>query len=278
MGRKAKEWAPKPSNAARAVVRVAGYVRVSTADQAQDGFGLTAQREAIAAYCLATGHELVDVFADEGISGAVGPDQRPGLAAALASVEAGAVDAIVVKALDRIGRSLAVSAAVFGRLDAAGASFLSITEPALSSDLLRGLFSGIAADERRRILERTSSGRIVKAEAGGFAGGAPPYGYRLVGSRKTARLEIDPTEAAIVKHIFARRTAGASLQAIADELTGRLVPTPRGGQKWHSGTVSLILRNPSYGGQQRWREGREIMVDQAHPAIVDPSFFVQSAA
>jgi len=59
-----------------------GYVRVSTAGQADDGVSLDVQRERIAAWCLANGYELGDVFVDAGISGKRA-DNRPALLDAL---------------------------------------------------------------------------------------------------------------------------------------------------------------------------------------------------
>lgn len=269
MGRPRKEWIPKPSKVVRPVQRVAGYVRVSTTEQACDGYGLVAQRDALAAYCAAAGYELVTVLADEGVSGTLGPEERPGLAAVLHLVESRAVDAVLVKALDRIGRRPAVAAAFFDALDAAGVTFLSVTEPALSSDLLRGLFAGIASDERRRILERTSAGRIAKAERGGYAGGRVPYGYRLVGSRRETRWEIVPEQAAVVRRIFALRAAGMTLQAIADALTADGVPTPGKAAVWSAKAVHGIANNSAYTGQRRHREEREILARGEQAAIID---------
>jgi site-specific DNA recombinase len=57
-----------------------GYVRVSTDEQASKGHGLDIQRRAIASYCKAQGLVLVDVLADEGVSGSNGLDDREGLA------------------------------------------------------------------------------------------------------------------------------------------------------------------------------------------------------
>ena len=62
----------------------------------------------------------------------------------LDALETGQGNALIVRALDRIGRAPAVCADVFSRIDRARETFASITEPALSSDLLRGLFAGMA--------------------------------------------------------------------------------------------------------------------------------------
>jgi len=252
---------------------VVGYVRVSTGDQAAEGYGLDAQRDAISKYAAAAGYEVVSILGDEGLSGTPSPEDRPGLAGVLELVAAGAVDAVVVTALDRVGRRPAVAAAFFEALDAASTQFLSITEPAMSSELLRGLFAGIAADERRRILERTSAGRVAKAARGGYPGGGIPYGYLLIGARKDARWAIVPEQAAVVRRIFAARAAGATYQAIADLLMADGVPAPRGGPTWTAAATHRIATNPAYAGTRRWREGTETLVRGALEAIVDDATF-----
>jgi site-specific DNA recombinase len=161
---------------------------------------------------------------------------------------------------------------VFDRLDAAGIRFLSITEPELSTPLLRAIFSGVAADERRRILERTSAGRKQKASQGGYAGGRVPFGYRLTGNRKDARWEIDEDAAAVVRRIFELRAAGLTIAAIAERLNAENITSP-GGKRWHATTVFGMLDNPAYAGRRRWREGAEYLAAGEHEPIIAPALF-----
>jgi site-specific DNA recombinase len=243
------------------VRRAVGYVRVSTGDQAEHGYGLDAQRAAILAYVTVRGWELVTLADDVGVSGTYGVDdrdrdgtpRRPGLTLAMGLLESGAADALVVGALDRIGRAPSVCATIFDRLDRAGATFVSLAEPSLSSDLLRGLYAGIASDERRRILDRTRDGRRAKLEANGVVGRVP-YGYVIVGARRTARVEIVETEATVVRAIYAARADGATLARIADDLNGAGTPGPTGG-RWHARVVQRVLDNVAYRGALQWSEG-----------------------
>ena len=85
-------------------VKVIGYVRVSTAEQATEGFGLDIQAKAIRAYCKAQKLRLVAILSDEGISGSNGLDTRRGLAEALARIEHGEASGLVVHKLDRLAR------------------------------------------------------------------------------------------------------------------------------------------------------------------------------
>ena len=81
--------------------RIVAYVRVSTLDQVTDGVSLDAQREKLLGYAIAHDLELVAIEADEGISGKVAPSQRPGLSAALSTIERGDADGLLVVKLDR---------------------------------------------------------------------------------------------------------------------------------------------------------------------------------
>lgn len=81
------------------------YGRVSTADQAESGAGLAAQRTAVGAACAGRGWQLVQTYEDAGISGKAMAN-RPGLLAALEAIENGRASGLVVAKLDRLSRSL----------------------------------------------------------------------------------------------------------------------------------------------------------------------------
>src|SRR3954447_22914992 len=85
-------------------MRVLGYVRVSTSEQASSGAGLEAQRRAILAECKRRGWHLVEVIEDAGFSAK--DLKRPGVQEALRVLEAGDAAALVVAKLDRLSRSM----------------------------------------------------------------------------------------------------------------------------------------------------------------------------
>ena len=85
-------------------MNVVGYVRVSTAEQADSGAGLEAQRTAIMAEATRRDWQLLTIYEDAGASGK--SLNRPGLADALAAVEDGDASAVIVAKLDRLSRSL----------------------------------------------------------------------------------------------------------------------------------------------------------------------------
>src|SRR5438046_833544 len=86
-------------------MRVIGYIRVSTAEQADSGLGLEAQRQTIELEVARRGWTLVGSYEDAGLSGKRLAG-RPGIEAALQAVENGTADALVVAKLDRLSRSM----------------------------------------------------------------------------------------------------------------------------------------------------------------------------
>src|SRR5262245_2046932 len=81
-----------------------GYVRVSTQEQATEGVSLAATREWLRAYCKSNDIKLIDIIADEGLSGST--LERPGLQAALRMLRRGSANTLIVVKLDRLSRSL----------------------------------------------------------------------------------------------------------------------------------------------------------------------------
>jgi DNA invertase Pin-like site-specific DNA recombinase len=166
---------------------VIGYTRVSTAEHV-DGFGLDVQKAKIREYCRAEGLRLVPMVSDEGQSGSNGLDDRLGLAKRLALIERGEASALVVFRLDRLARDLLLQETIHARLEAGGASVLSVSEPAVDGDdatrlLARQLLGGIAQYERAVIRGRMMAGKAAKVAKGGYGGGRPAYGYRAAGGR-----------------------------------------------------------------------------------------------
>jgi DNA invertase Pin-like site-specific DNA recombinase len=93
------------------------YRRVSTDEQADSGAGLSAQAASLAAEVAHRGWTIAADYADEGVSGSVSPDRRPALAAALADLDAGRADVLVVAKLDRLSRSVVDLALLLDRAE-----------------------------------------------------------------------------------------------------------------------------------------------------------------
>lgn len=238
--------------AQRAEVRAlaVGYLRVSTEEQAQSGFGLDAQDEAVRAFAKAVGLELVDVISDPGVSGTVRPADRPGFAKVLELARERRFSVLLVKRFDRVARSIALAVSTSAELDAVhGVTIRSVTESidtgSPAGKMIFGVLSAMAEAERDAIIDRTKGGRMQKAGQGGFAGGRIPYGYLSDGA---GGLIIDDERRPIVERIFAENGKGATLQAIADGLNRDGIPSP-GGKRWWPSNVSYLINNQVYAGR-----------------------------
>lgn len=224
-------------------MKVIGYLRVST-DAQVEGYGKDVQEADIRRWCKANGHRLVGLLADDGVSGAL--SERDGLGEALRMVRAGEVGAIVVGKLDRLARDLVFQEQALAEVWAHGGEVYSTlpTEANLRNDeddpsrkMIRHILGAVNEWEREMIRLRMRNGRRAKAATGGYAYGAPPFGYRAEGRG----LVPDPDEAATVARIRELRAEGSSLRQIAETLTAEGRPTKRGGTVWHPPTVARVL-------------------------------------
>ena len=220
-------------------MKAVGYIRVSTADQADNGVSLDAQRARIEAWATANGCELVGVHVDTGLSGKRS-DNRPALQAALAEVTA-CSGVLVAYSLSRLSRSVADTLAISERLQAAGAELVSLTEKLDTSSaggkMLFTLLSAFAQFERDLTSERTAAALQHKKQQGQRVGQIP-FGYALADDG-VSLVEVPHQQRAITL-IDKLRSAGMTLQAICDELETAGILTAKGKTRWTPKTVARI--------------------------------------
>lgn len=252
------------------MTKAAGYIRVSTAGQAEHGLGLDVQREEIEAYCRKQGLQLVAVYEDAGVSGANGIADRRGWPLLAEALEAGEFQVVIIKRLDRLARDLMLQETMLAKVQSAGGELKSIAEPDLCCDdpartLFRHMIGAIAQYEKAMIVARLRSGRRKKVRQGGYAGGWLPYGYTVSGALSKAVPVIDEVGAAVVRRIFSDYAKGSSMGQIAEGLNSEAVPTVGGGA-WTRPAVRAILANEFYTGRVLSDAGE--VVREGHPAII----------
>src|SRR5947209_11823766 len=166
-------------------VRAAGYVRVSTDEQAREGYSLNAQRRAITAYCETHVSSLVTVYEDAGVSGK-STENRDGLSKLLTDAAEGGFVRVVFLKLDRLSRRLRDVLAVCDELERFGVLPVSIQEGMDGSTptgrMHRNILGTFAEFERESIVERIKVGLKEKAEQGDLVGPLP-LGYIRGGER-----------------------------------------------------------------------------------------------
>ena len=230
------------------MVRVAIYSRVSTDDQAREGFSLDAQEERLEAYCRAREWDAVATYVDDGYSGR--DTRRPAYQRMME--ERDRWDVALVMKMDRIHRNARNFMGMMDDLGSWGKNFVSATE-SLDTSTAMGRFvmdiiQRIAQLESEQIGERVYMGMAQKATSGpGILGFHSPLGYRL----SDGQLRVDPDEAPVITTMFDLCLGGRSLEEISDELNRQGLQTKRK-STWRPVKVYRILHNPLYAGYLRW--------------------------
>lgn len=269
--------------------RVAIYCRVSTVEQAEEGYSIDEQNLKIREYCEREGHEIYNLYEDRGISGK-NITNRPGIKQLLHDVTENKFDLVIVWKLNRISRKLLDILNIVELLNKHNIAFRSLTEnfetETPSGKLQLNIMGAIGEFERETIAENVKMGLLARAREGRWNGGVV-LGYDLVElpndgkKRKNTRLEINEKEANTVKRIFELYSQGYGYKAVVNRVNKEGYKTKRNKQ-FAVSTVKEILQNPVYIGKirynvrQDWGKKRRsninanpILSDGQHEPIID---------
>jgi DNA invertase Pin-like site-specific DNA recombinase len=235
----AKVRPAESGNAETGPVRAIAYLRVSSAGQAKDGRdGLPRQREAVEAYCAATGIELLEEHADAGVSGTTALDDRPGLSAALARAVELDTRMLIVEKADRLARDLIEGELIlreFRRLgvkvvEAESGTDLTDGDSNPTTKLIRQVIGAVAEFEKSALVAKLRAARDRKRRNGGHPCGAYRFG------RHPER----PWEAETLARARELRASGLTLREVAEALTaeGR---SSRTGRMWTASMSRDVL-------------------------------------
>jgi site-specific DNA recombinase len=249
-------------------MKVAIYARVSTEGQ-RERETIQIQLEFAKKYCDLHKHEVISIYADDGVSGAVPMERRPEGARLLDAARLRRFDAVFFYRTDRLARALSVLVATVERLRSYGIVVQSMTENFDTStpagELSFNVLASFAQFERASIHERTVQGRERNARNGKFPGGNVPFGYRVEGGR----LVVNEPAAEVVRDMFRLYLEGRRTVWIASHLTAHGVPRPSNWVKpgstrqtvWNPSVISRILANTAYKGEYRFRKRRVVHDD-----------------
>lgn len=186
------------------------YIRVSTEDQAREGFSLGEQKEKLLQLCAFKEYELFKVYEDAGIS-AKDMEHRPAFQEMLQDMRDGKINYIVAYKLDRVTRSV------------------------------RDLEELISQLEIEIVSERTKFGLNGAIKSSHLPGPAP-LGYKKDGNKKTI---VDETTKPIIERIFKMYLEGKSFQQISNIFNEEKLLNPK---KWKDTTIQKIIDNKIYMG------------------------------
>jgi len=204
-------------------MRMVAYLRVSTEEQAEHGYGLDAQELEVRRAAEYRGWELVALERDEGLSGK--SLQRPALLRALRAIAAGKADGLIVAKLDRLTRSVVDFGELLEWFEDARAALVALDVNVDTSTpagrMVAQVLVVVAEWERRTIAARTKSGLAAKRASGG----------------KTGRPAVADRPQLVARIRELREQAGMTLQEICDVLNSEGVPTARGAGIWRPSSV-----------------------------------------
>ncbi|MBS4538253.1 recombinase family protein [Clostridium sp. D2Q-11] len=227
--------------------KVAIYIRVSTQEQAKEGYSIPAQKDKLLAYCTAKNWSIYDVYIDGGFSG--GNINRPALKELLDNLDN--FDIVLVYKLDRLSRSQKDTLHLIeDEFLNKNVDFVSLLEAFDTTSpfgkAMIGILSVFAQLERETIKQRAKLGKERRAKEGLWRGGAHvPTGYIYLEDKE--ELKVDEYEALQIKEIFHLYGEGKGYKKIADILNAQGYRKKNGGM-WHINAIKRILTNPVYKG------------------------------
>lgn len=266
---------------------VALYARVSTTRQADNDLSIPDQLRQLRNWCHRNEFVIAREYVELGASAR--DDKRPIFQQMLAdaTLSPSPYDAIVVHSLSRFFRDSLDFALYERQLNQAGVKLISMTQQTsedASGEMARKLFSLFDEYQSKENAKHTLRAMKENARQGYFNGSRPPYGYKIIATetlgnrgRKKKKLDIDDSEAEVVKHIYQLYLKGhygitQGMKNIAT-LLNKQGYTMRGNQ-WRAQKIGELLSDPTYIGQfyfnRKTQEKKDKPKDEWVLTEVDP--------
>lgn len=240
---------PLGGDLAAETVVVGVYLRVSTDRQANEGDSLEEQENELRKYCDYRNFRIHKLYIERGKSG--GNTNRPEYQALIKDIEAKKINALVVKKLDRLSRSLMDFEQLMVQLQANEVDFISLREQfdtttAMGKAMLRVALV-FAQLEREQNSERVSDVMAYRASLGHYNGGIYPFGYDAVDTDLVPHKQ----ERKVIEFIFDTflETQSTAQTAGLCNATGF---RNRSGSLWDKRQIHKILIRPVYKGDIQW--------------------------
>lgn len=238
------------------------YLRVSTEDQAREGFSLPEQKERLEAYCKFNGYEIVEYYEDAGISAKTG-NKRPEFDRMLEDGKKGKINMIVALKLDRITRSIRDWEMLLDYEDKYNVNLAFVNDDINTTTANGKMVSRIMMSVSQNEIERTSERTKVGLE-GAIKNGHIPHKAPLGYMHYEKKLIPDPKTKDIVIRIFNLYLEGKSYQSITNILNKEKVL----GKTWHDSAVQRIINNEIYKGDYLY--GKRTKEPRYFKNVVEP--------
>ena len=244
--------------------KIAGlYIRVSTEDQAREGFSLPEQEKRLRTMCEYKGYEVYDIYEERGISAKTG-NHRPEFERLLQDIRDRKVNTIVVLKLDRLTRSVSDWEKILTFLEENDA-YLDCANDDINTTNANGkMISRILTSVSQQEIERTSE-RTKIGLAGAIKVGHIPHQAPLGYKHEDKKLVIDYATKDVAIRIFNMYHDGLSYKKISNILNEEKV---LGKTNWRDSTILTILENPIYKGD--FIHGRKTKHPTYYFDVVEP--------
>ena len=244
--------------------KVAIYARVSTTEQAEEGYSIDEQIRVLKGFCEKEGYVVYEEYIDRGISGK-NISGRPAVQKLLEDAENKKFDIVLVWKMNRLARKMVDLMNIVELLNQKNIAFRSYTEKyeteTPTGKLQFQMMAAIAEYERNNIAENVKMGMVARAKEGRWNGGQI-LGYDVVATfnenkkRKDTHLIINENEANVVRCIFQMYTSGHGYKAIANCINKKGYQTKKG-KTFSLNAIKTIVTNPTYAGYIRYNVRRD---------------------
>lgn len=270
-------------------LRVAAYVRVSSASEDQEHSFAAQMAHCTARVGNTENWTLADIYADEAVTG-TSVEKRDDFNRLLKDCRRGLVDKVLTKSIARFARNTKECLTAVRELKALGIGVVfeenGIDTVTMSGEMMTAIFAGAAQGESETISKNMRWSYQHRMSKGTFTPAYLPYGYALV----DGKIEIVEEQATIVRRIFDDYLSGISTAEIAVSLKREKILGKNGEINWYATSIRKIISNEKYTGDSLWQkyyttdllpykcvpnkgERTQYYAASTHPAIITKEIF-----
>ena len=234
-------------------IRCAAYCRVSSDSEDQLNSFMAQTRYYEKAFENSETEQLVDIYADEGITG-TREDKRDEFQRMISDCRKCKIDRIYTKSISRFSRNTRDCLKNVRELKSLGITIFfekeNIDTANLTDEMMITIMGGLAQEESTSISQNMRWSVQKRMQNGTYKNATPPFGFKKVDSD----LEIEENQASIVRQIFEWYISGYGLKTIADMLNGMNLPDSKQNVLWKADNIRYMLKNDRYIGNAMFQK------------------------
>ncbi len=270
-------------------LRCAAYCRVSSNSEDQLNSFMAQTRYYEKAFEGSETEQLVDIYADEGITG-TREDKRDEFQRMIKDCRRGKIDRIYTKSISRFARNTKDCLKNIRELKSLGITVFfekeNIDTAKLTDEMMITIMGGLAQEESTSISQNMRWSIQKRMKNGTYKNATPPFGFKKV----NGDLEVDENQMQIVRQMFEWYVSGYGLQAIADKLNSMNIQSGKQSVLWKADNVKYVLKNERYIGdalfqksyvtetlphvkKRNYGEKQKYYAENVNPPVVDKDIF-----